>query len=101
VFSWLPPAGLELRRAAVDVEAMDCPATAFSTRFGLEREVFLQRWTAAEALAKVLDRPILHVLKRHGLGNAAGSRWAYQPDSGVWLRRIHHDTHWVTVAAII
>jgi hypothetical protein len=101
VFSWVLPPGLNLARAAVDVEAMDCPVDAFGARFGLTADIFLARWTALEALAKALDQPILSLLKQYGLSCAATPHWTRFEGTAVWLRGIEHPTHWVTVAAVI
>lgn len=100
-FRWVPPAGCAARRWALDVEAKDHPAAAgMAARFGLSSDAFLRRWTASEALAKVLDRPILDLVRREGLVCEPGRAWReHQP--GMWLRALDHPTHWVAVAVML
>jgi len=100
-FCWQPPPGLSLARAAIDVEQKSNPSDRYMpARFGLPSDVFLRRWTATEALAKVLDQPVLDFVKKRGLSPEADYYWTLHP-SGAWLLRIDHPTHWVTVAAIL
>jgi hypothetical protein len=100
-FSWQPPPGLSLVRAAIDVEEKSNPSASYMrARFGLSSDAFLKRWTATEALTKVLDQPVLDFVKKHGLSPEADCSWSHHP-LGAWLLRIDHQTHWVTVAAIL
>jgi len=101
VFRWVPPAECPARRWALDVEASDHPAAAaMAARFGLSSDAFLRRWTASEALAKVLDRPILDLVRREGLVCEPSCIWREQ-QPGVWLRALDHPTHWVAVAVML
>ena len=101
VFSWQPPRRLNLARAAIDVEAKHQPSAAeMAAGFGLSVDEFLARWTATEAVAKVLDVPVLERLKRQGLTEVAADEWRAD-SSGVWMRNIPHQTHWVTAALIL
>jgi hypothetical protein len=101
-FTWVPPAGCAARRWAVDVEAKDHPtASGMVARFGLRPEEFLRRWTASEALAKVLDRPILDLVRREGLVCEPGGGVWREHRPGVWLRALDHPTHWVAVAVML
>jgi hypothetical protein len=100
-FSWQPPPGLSLARAAIDVEGKSNPSDRYMrARFGLPSDEFLRRWTATEVLAKVLDQPVLDFVKKRGLSPEADCFWTLHP-LGAWLLRIDHPTHWVTVAAIL
>jgi hypothetical protein len=99
VFSWRAPGGLACERAALDIEAKDSPAIeSLSSRFHVRPDEFLRRWTATETLAKVLDLPILELLRRSGLSPEAPLHWTYR--EGVWLRRVEMATHWATVAFV-
>jgi hypothetical protein len=100
-FCWQPPPRLSLARAAIDVEEKSNPSDSYlGARFGLPSDAFLRRWTATEALAKVLDQPVLDFIKKQGLLLEARCCWTHHP-LGPWLLRIDHPTHWVTVAAIL
>jgi hypothetical protein len=100
-FSWQPPTGLDFRRAALDIEAKAQPsAKHMAERFGLSVDEFLRRWTATEALAKVLNIPVLDFLKERGLAQEASEHWS-QPATGVWVRAIAHQSHWAAVAVIL
>ena len=100
LFSWRPPAGYPLRRASIDVEAKDSPADALGAHFGLRTSVFLRRWTALEALAKATDQPVFDLLRHHGLAEAAADHWSRDARTGVWLCRVDHPTHWVTLGVV-
>jgi hypothetical protein len=101
VFSWEPPLVLSYRRAALDVEAKDQPSVAeMSARHGLTEAEFLRRWVTTEAIAKVLDVPILDYLKKHGLPDQATEAWQ-QEAAGVWVRALQHPTHWAAVAVLL
>ena len=101
VYSWQPPRSLAYRRAALDVEAKDQPSVAeMSARHGLTKSAFLRRWVTTEAIAKVLDVPILDYLKTHGLPDEATEFWC-QNVAGVWVRALKHRTHWAAVAVIL
>lgn len=97
-FYWTPPPGLHFLRAALDVEAKEHPTAAgMGARFRLPADVFLRRWTASEAIAKVIDQPILGFLRTNGLAPAATNEWTLV-GKGVWLCAVDHPTHWATVA---
>ena len=100
-FHWHPPAGLAFQHAALDAESREAPGVrSMSARFGLPDEAFLKRWTSTEAVAKVLDWPILDFVKRVGLVAEAPFEWS-RSDFDVWVRSIEHPNHWVTVALIL
>ena len=101
LFAWEPPADVRIARAAIDVEAREqASATAMANRFELCSDEFLARWTATEALAKVLDEPILSFLRREGLCPAASCEWQ-RTQFGAWLRTLEHPTHCITAAVIL
>jgi hypothetical protein len=99
-FVWRLPSCPANAVLALDVEARDNPSAArLGARFGLDSQVFLQRWTATEAVSKALDAPVLDLLRRHGLEQVPGRQWS-QNDRGVWLCGLDHPTLWVTVAVL-
>jgi hypothetical protein len=97
VFSWEPPDDLRFRRAAIDVEAFEVPSIRYmSAHYALSDIVFLRRWTATEVIAKVLNVPILELLKHGGLVEEASHAWSRGPH-GVWMRELEYPYHCVTV----
>lgn len=104
LFSWQPRmAGIV--RAAIDVEATDSQGhDALRRRYGLAADEFLQRWTATEVVAKLLDQPVLSFLRSYGLV-AARFEW-HAPaltlsNSGrapqIWLCNIATASHWIAL----
>jgi hypothetical protein len=101
VYSWQPPQGLVYHRAALDVEAKNQPSVAeMAMRHSLTESAFLRRWVTTEAIAKVMDIPILDYLKTHGLPDEATEAWC-ETVAGVWVRTLKHRTHCAAVAVIL
>jgi hypothetical protein len=96
-FSWEPPSGLRYSTAAIDVERKDTRvSTVLQRRFRLPPHAFLKRWTATEAVAKVIDRPILAFVREQGLLNTGERCWSHLGD--VWYRTVTDRERWISVA---
>ena len=104
-YGWWP--GLDLASVALDVELKDNRAgEIIRRRYAIGEDDFLARWTMTEVLAKLLDEPILSLIKRHGLVSASRD-WidasAAVPGDlrrvhgAVWLRAIELPDHWASV----
>jgi hypothetical protein len=92
---------MKFRRAAIDVEALDAQSVRyFSDRFAVPDRTFLRRWTATEVLAKLLNVPILALLKDGGLSEEAAEQWT-EAQHGVWMLAFEHPTHQVTVGVLL
>jgi len=69
VVTWCPDPAVAHRCWAVDAEiAAQAVPAALARRTGLrDPDLFWRRWTAAEVACKLLDRPMICWLSRHGL----------------------------------
>jgi hypothetical protein len=107
-YGWWP--GINLPAAALDVELKDNRAGAFiRQRYASGDGNFLVRWTMTEVLAKLLDEPVVSLIKRCGLvresfewtnASAVLPQHARLEQEAVWLRAIELPDHWAAVGYV-